>query len=103
MTNNETPMVKVITLKAKKEIQSILTWDFPISLKKKKKNTFIVSIIIKKMINREYRKNIMTTKKKNKKANSMFRKLDYIDFKPSKFKEKLLLLSENLKRADTLH
>lgn len=95
MTSNETPIVKVITLKAKKEMQSILAWDFPTSLRKKKKKTFIVSIIIKKMMNREYRKNIMTTKKKNKKANSMFRKLDYIDFKPSKFKEKLLLLSEN--------
>ncbi len=86
--------MKVITLKAKNEIQSILACAFPTNLRKKKKKTFIVSIIIKKIMNREYRKNIMTTKKKNKKASSILRKLDYIDFKPSKFKEKLLLLSE---------
>jgi len=94
MTNKDTPMVKVITLNAKNEIQSILACAFPTSLRKKKKKTFIVSIIIRKIMNREYRKNIMTTKKKNKKDNSIFRKLDYIDFKPSKFEEKLLLLSE---------
>jgi hypothetical protein len=45
------------------------------------------------MINREYRKNIIIANNKNKNVSSVIRKLDYLDFKPSKFKEKLLLLS----------
>lgn len=41
---------------------------------------------------------------KNRKINIsiLLRKLDYLDFKPSKFKEKLLLLSD-LKKASSFH
>ena len=48
----------------------------------------MVSIIIKKMMKRLYRKNIINKNSNNKKIISVLRKLDYIDFKPSKFKEK---------------
>ena len=36
----------------------------------------------------------MSIKKRKININILFRKLDYLDFKPSKFKEKLLLLSD---------
>ncbi len=36
----------------------------------------------------------MIMKKRKININMLLRKLDYLDFKPSKFKEKLLLLSD---------
>jgi hypothetical protein len=74
-------------------MHSILACAPPDKPIKKKYKTFIVSIIMRKMINREYRKNIIIANNRNKNVNSVIRKLDYLDFKPSKFKEKLLLLS----------
>lgn len=44
----------------------------------------------------------MIKKNINRNNSSVFRKLDYLDCKPSKFKEKLLLLSE-FKKGSPFH